>query len=140
MKNLNCIEQEIRRKKNYIEIQERNITKHNSYIERYKSEIEEIDKCKNLKDLWNYSNAYAYNWEKYVCYDIWEWGLDGIFEFDTFEKLKDYAKWYYIMQIENSNKEIAKSKELIEKIKADIHKLKKIFIDMLDKFYADSEK
>lgn len=140
MKNLNCIEQEIRRKKNYMEIQANNITKHLSYIEKYESEIKEIEKCKCLKDLRDYSNAYAYNWEKYVCYDIWEWGLDYIYEFDTFEKLKEYAKWYYLMQIERSNKEIRDSNELITKIKADIHKLKKIFIDMLDKIYADSEK
>ena len=140
MKNINGIEQEIRRKKNYIEIQERNITKHNSYIERYKSEIEEIDKCKTLKELRDYNNSYAYNWEKYICYEIWEWGLDGIYEYDTFEKLKDSAKWYYIMQIENSKKEIRNSNELITKIKEDIHKLKKIFIDTLDEIYADDEK
>ena len=140
MENLSWIEQEINRKKAYIEMQENNIAKHNSYIESYKLEIEEIEKCKNLKDLRDYSNIYAYNWEKYLCYDIWEWGLDAIFEYDTFEKLKDSAKWYYIIQIENSNKEILKSKELIEKIKADIHKLKKIFIDTLDEIYADDEK
>ena len=133
MENLNGIEQEIRRKKNYIEIQERNITKHNSYIERYKSEIEEIDKCKTLKELRDYNNSYAYNWEKYLCYDIWEWGLDAIFEFDTFEKLKEYAKWYYLMMIESSNNEIKQSNELIEKIKADINRLKKILLGMVDK-------
>lgn len=133
MENLNWIEQEIRRKKWYIEIQERNITKHNSHIERYKSEIKEIDKCKNLKELWDYNNIYAYNWEKYVCYDIWEWGLDYIYEFDTFEKLKDYAKWYYLMLIERSNNEIKQSNELIEKIKADINRLKKILLGMVDK-------
>ena len=43
MENLNWIEQEINKKKRYIEIQESNITKHLSYIENYESEIKEIE-------------------------------------------------------------------------------------------------
>lgn len=132
MENLNSIEQEINRKKRYIEMQERNITKHNSHIERYKSEIKEIEKCKSLKDLRDYSNIYAYNWEKYIAYDIWEWSIDFIYEFDTFEELKEYAKWFYTKYIEDSNNEIKKSNELIEKIKTDIDRLKKILLGMVN--------
>lgn len=133
MKNLNSIEQEIQRKKRYIEIQENNINNHLLYIKKYKVGADEIEKCKNLKELRDYNNIYAYNWEKYLCYDIWEWGLDYIYEFDTFEKLKEYAKWYYLMMIESSNNEIKQSNELIEKIKADINRLKKILLGMVDK-------
>ena len=133
MENINWIEQEIQRKKRYIEIQENNIKNHLFYIKKYKPEIEEIEKCKTLKELRDYNNIYAYNWEKYIAYDIWEWGLDYIYEFDTFEKLKEYAKWYYEMLIERSNNEIKQSNELIEKIKADINRLKKILLGMVDK-------
>ena len=132
MENMNSIEQEINRKKRYIEIQENNITKHNSYIEKYKWEIEKIEKCENLKDLRHYNVIYAYNWEKYICYDIWEWSIDNIYEFDTFEKLKDFAKRYYLALIERSNNEIEQSKELIDKINADIDKLKIILQNMVD--------
>lgn len=133
MENLNWIEQEINRKKRYIEIQENNIAKHLSYIEKYKLEIEEIEECKSLKDLRDYSNIYAYNGEQYICYDIWEWSIDYIYKFDSFDKLKEFAKWYYITQIEMSNNEIEQSKELIEKIKADVDKLKKILLGMVNK-------
>ena len=133
MENMNWIEQEIERKKRYMGIQENNINNHLFYIKKYKLEVEEIEKCKNLKDLRDYSNIYAYNWEKYIAYDIWEWSIDYIYECDTFEKLKDYAKWYYIMLIERSNNEIAQSKALIEKIKADIDRLKKILLGMVNK-------
>lgn len=133
MENLNWIEQEINKKKRYIEIQESNITKHLSYIENYESEIKEIEKCKTLKDLRDYSNIYAYNGEKYIAYDIWEWSIDYVYEFDSFKKLKDFAKWYYLAMIERSNKEIEQSKELIEKIKADIDRLKRILFGMVDK-------
>jgi len=132
MENLNWIEQEINRKKRYIEIQENNIAEHNSYIERYKWEIKEIEKCNNLKNLRDYSNIYAYNWEKYICYDIWEWSIDYVYEFDSFKELKDFAKWYYLSLIESSNKEIRQSNELIEKIKADIDKLKIILQNMVN--------
>lgn len=132
MENMNSIEQEINRKKKYIEIQERNIAEHNSYIERYKSEIEEIEKCKCLKDLRDYNNIYAYNWEKYICYNIWEWSIDFIYEFDTFEELKEHAIWCYTTFIETSNNEIKKSNELIEKIKTDIDRLKKILLGMVN--------
>lgn len=132
MENMNSVEQEINRKKRYIEIQEKNITKHNSYIERYKLEIEEIEKCKSLKDLRDYNNIYAYNWEKYISYNIWEWSIDFIYEFDTFEELKEHAKWYYTVQIETSNNEIKQSNELIEKIKTDINRLKKILLGMVN--------
>lgn len=133
MENLNSIEQEIERKKRYMGIQENNINNHLFYIKSYKSEIKEIEKCKNLKDLRDYSNIYAYNWEKYIAYDIWEWSIDYIYKFDTFDKLKEFAKWYYITQIEMSNNEIEQSKDLIEKIKADIDKLKKILLGMVNK-------
>lgn len=133
MENLNWIEQQINSKKAYIEIQESNITKHLSYIENYKLEIEEIEKCRNLKDLRDYSNIYAYNWEKYIAYDIWEWSIDYIYKFDSFDKLKEFAKWYYITQIERSNNEIEQANALIEKIKADIDRLKKILLGMVNK-------
>ena len=129
---MNWIEQEINRKKRYIEIQENNITKHNSYIEEYKWEIEKIEKCKNLKDLRDYNKIYAYNWEKYICYEIWEWSIDNIYEFDDFDKLKDFAKRYYLTLIERSNNEIKQSNELIDKIKGDIDKLKIILQNMVN--------
>ena len=44
-----------------MEIQENNINNHLFYIKKYESEVEELEKCKNLKDLWDYSNIYAYN-------------------------------------------------------------------------------
>lgn len=132
MDNMNSIEQEINRKKRYIEIQEKNITKHNSYIEKYNLQIAEIEKCECLKDLRDYSNIYAYNWEKYICYEIWEWSIDNIYEFDNFDDLKDFAKRYYLTLIERSNNEIKQSKELIDKIKADIDKLKIILQNMVN--------
>lgn len=132
MENMNWIEQKINQKKRYIEIQEKNITRHNSYIENYKLEIEEIDKCKNLKDLRDYNKIYAYNWEKYICYEIWEWSIDNIYEFDNFDDLKDFAKRYYLTLIERSNNEIKQSNELIDKIKADIDKLKTILQNMVN--------
>lgn len=140
MANISYIEQEIIRKKAYMEIQTNNINNHLSYIENYKSEIKEIEKCKNLKELYDYSNIYAFNWEKYIAYDIWEWSIDYIYECDSFEELKEYAKWYYITQIECSNKEIRESNDLITKIKADIHRLKRILLNTLDEIYADDEK
>jgi hypothetical protein len=132
MENMNWIEQKINQKKRYIEIQEKNITRHNSYIENYKLGIEKIDKCKNLKDLRDYNKIYAYNWEKYICYEIWEWSIDNIYEFDNFDDLKDFAKRYYLTLIERSNNEIKQSNELIDKIKADIDKLKTILQNMVN--------
>lgn len=132
MENINSIEQEINKRKYSIEVHERNIAEHKLYIERNKEAIKEIDKCKCLKDLRDYSNIYAYNWEKYICYDIWEWSIDNIDEFDTFEELKENAKWYYKARIENYNKEIEKSNEIIEGAKAGIDKLKKILVGMVN--------
>lgn len=132
MENMNSIEQEINRKKWYIKIHERNIDKYKLCIERNKLAIKEIEKCKCLKDLRDYNNIYAYNWEKYICYDIWEWSIDNITEFNTFEELKEHAKWCYTTLIENNNNEIKKSNEIIEKIKADIDRLKKILLGMVN--------
>lgn len=132
MENMNSIEQEINRKKWYIEIHERNIAKYKLCVERNKEAIEEIEKCKCLKDLRDCNNIYAYNWEKYICYDIWEWSIDYIHEFDTFEELKEHAKWYYETRMKSNNNEIKQSTEMIEKIKADIDRLKKILVGMVN--------
>lgn len=133
MENMNSIEQEINRKKRYLEVEEKQIPEYLSNIKRYKLEIEKIEKCKCLKDLRDYSNVYAYNWEKYICYDIWEWDIDHIYEYNTFEELKEHAIWRYTSFIESNNNLIKKSNELIEKIKADIDRLKKILVGMVNK-------
>lgn len=132
MENMNSIEQEINRKKRYIEVQENTITDSLSNIERYKLEIKKIEKCKCLKDLRDYNNIYAYNWEKYICYDIWEWDIDHIYEYNTFEELKEHAIWRYKSFIETNNNIIKESNKLIEKIKADIDRLKKILLGMVN--------